>query len=178
MRSRLNLAPSHKTNIDGSQKEPTMNLINRAVGLCPTTHAAQTGTLRVVSIGCWTPRRAGGVCQRELSMKSFAPTNQRRTTMSRKTTLLNTGLFAIAIVSSSFANAQDQNNPLHPSYYVGMTASVAISTGGEERYVDARDPLHPAYARGSASDAWQASGARSMQAHVDHHNPLHPSFKR
>jgi hypothetical protein len=98
--------------------------------------------------------------------------------MSRKTIMLNTGLFVIAIVSSSFANAQDQNNPLHPSYYVGKTASVAISTGGEERYVDARNPLHPAYAQGSGSGAWQTTGERSAQAYFDRHNPLRPSFER
>jgi hypothetical protein len=93
--------------------------------------------------------------------------------MSRKTTLLNTGLFAIAIVSSSLAHAQDQNNPLHPSYYVGKMASVAIfASGGGERYVDARNPLHPAYAQGSGSGAWQASGARSTHAYLDHHNPI------
>jgi hypothetical protein len=105
---------------------------------------------------------------------------KRRIVMSRKIiTMLSSSLFAIAIANTSIANAQDRNNPMHPSYYVGKTASVAISTAGDgERYVDARNPLHPAYAQGSGSGAWQTTGARSAQAYVDHHNPLHPSFVR
>ena len=100
--------------------------------------------------------------------------------MSRKTTILSSTFFAIAIVSSSFANAQDQNNPLHPSYYANKTAAVAISTsGGGERYGDARNPLHPAYyVQGSVSTAWQASAAGSVPAYVGNQNPLHPSFVR
>jgi hypothetical protein len=98
--------------------------------------------------------------------------------MSRKTTILSSTFFAIAIVSSSFANAQDQNNPLHPSYYAGKTAAVAISsTGSTQRYVDSRNPLHPTYAQGIGG-AWQSTGTGSMQAYVDKRNPLHPSFVR
>ena len=67
--------------------------------------------------------------------------------MSRKTTILSSTLFTIALVSSPFANAQDRNNPLHPSYYMGKTAAVAISTAsGAKQYVDSRNPLHPSYA--------------------------------
>jgi hypothetical protein len=98
--------------------------------------------------------------------------------MSRKTTILSSTFFAIAIVSSSFANAQDQNNPLHPSYYAGKTAAVAISTTGEaKRYIDSRNPLHPTYAQGIGG-AWQSTGTGSTQAYVDKRNPLHPSFVR
>ena len=98
--------------------------------------------------------------------------------MSRKTTLLSRTLFAIAIFGSSFANAQDQNNPLHPSYYADKTATVAISTaGGTKHYVDSRNPLHPTYAQ-AVGGAWQSTGAGSAQAYVDNRNPLHPSFAR
>ncbi len=98
--------------------------------------------------------------------------------MSRKTTLLSSALFAIAIVGSSFANAQDRNNPLHPSYYMGKTATVAISTAGKAKhYVDARNPLHPAFAQGFGG-VWQSTGTGTAQAYVDTRNPLHPSFVR
>jgi hypothetical protein len=98
--------------------------------------------------------------------------------MSRKTTILSSTLFTIALVSSSFANAQDQNNPLHPSYYMGKTTAVAISTAdGTKQYVDNRNPLHPSYAQ-AGSGAWQSTGTGSVQAYVDNRNPLHPSFVR
>lgn len=98
--------------------------------------------------------------------------------MSRKTTLLSSTFFAIAIVSSSVANAQNQNNPLHPSYYAGKTATVAISnTGGGKQYVNSSNPLHPAYAQ-AFSGVWQSTRAGSAQPYVDNRNPLHPSFVR
>jgi hypothetical protein len=98
--------------------------------------------------------------------------------MSRKTTILRSTFFAIAIVGSSFANAQDQNNPLHPSYYASKTAAVATSTtSSAPRYVDSRNPLHPTYAQGIGG-AWQTTGTGSTQAYVDKRNPLHPSFVR
>jgi hypothetical protein len=98
--------------------------------------------------------------------------------MSRKTNILSSTLFTIALVSSSITHAQDQNNPLHPSYYAGKTVAVAISTtGSAQRYVDSRNPLHPTYAQGIGG-AWQSTGSGSMQAYVDNRNPLHPSFVR
>lgn len=98
--------------------------------------------------------------------------------MSRKTTILSSAFFAIAIVSSPFANAQDQNNPLHPSYYANKAAAVTVSIAGSAKpYVDSRNPLHPTYAQGIGG-AWQTTGVGSMQAYVDNRNPLHPSFVR
>lgn len=96
--------------------------------------------------------------------------------MSRKTNLLSTSLFAIAIAGSAFANAQDQNNPLHPAYFVGKRTAISTA-GGAERYVDSRNPLHPAYGQQAGGD-WQVTGTGSMQAYVDNHNPLHPRFVR
>jgi hypothetical protein len=157
-----------------------MNSINRAMSLREQRMLRTADRYVSSRLGAGLPRRADDVCQRESSIKSFAPPNQRRTTMSRKINILSTGLLAITIVSSSFANAQDQNNPLHPSHYVGKTATAAVSTsGGAEQYVDARNPLHPAYyVRGSVNTAWQASAAGSVPAYVDNQNPLHPSFVR
>ncbi|MEO6024574.1 MAG: hypothetical protein ABIP64_15965 [Burkholderiales bacterium] len=70
--------------------------------------------------------------------------------MSRKTlSMLSASVVVVSIAGASFANAQDQNNPLHPSFALTSVANGwhATARGSAQRYLDARNPLHPSYAR-------------------------------
>jgi hypothetical protein len=86
---------------------------------------------------------------------------------------------AVSIISAPLVNAQQPNNPLHPSYFAAKNVGInPISTVGVSRYVDARNPLHPTFARAGDVSNWHTTGGTFVQAYVDANNPLHPKFTR
>jgi hypothetical protein len=100
--------------------------------------------------------------------------------MSRKTlSIVSATVIAFSIISAPLANAQQQNNPLHPAYFAGKNAGInPISTGGVVRYVDLRNPLHPAFGQAGEASNWDATRVASTQAYIDANNPLYPKYTR
>ncbi len=100
--------------------------------------------------------------------------------MSRKTlSMLSASVVVVSIAGASFANAQDQNNPLHPSYFAGKTSGIDfVASKDAALYVDARNPLHPSFALTSVANGWHATARGSAQRYLDARNPLHPSYAR
>ena len=93
--------------------------------------------------------------------------------------LLNATVVAVSITSAAVANAQEQHNPLHPSYYARQNSGIEFApVSNTTRYVDARNPLHPSYARGDQDTGWQPAQATLAHAYADTGNPLHPAYRR
>jgi hypothetical protein len=98
--------------------------------------------------------------------------------MSRNTlAIVGAAVIGLTILSAPLANAQQQNNPLHPTYFAAKRVAIhPISTDGVSRYVDAHNPLHPAFARAGEASNWDATGVAATQAYIDANNPLHPKY--
>jgi hypothetical protein len=100
--------------------------------------------------------------------------------MSRHTPhIISMTALAISIISAPLVNAQQPNNPLHPSYFAAKNVAInPTSSIAASRYIDARNPLHPTFARTGDVSNWHTTGGASVHAYVDANNPLHPKFTR
>lgn len=99
--------------------------------------------------------------------------------MSRNTLgIISATVIVVSITGAPLANAQQQNNPLHPTYFAAKSVGInPASTGGVSRYVDSHNLLHPAFGRASEASNWDATGIASTQApYIDANNPLHPKY--
>lgn len=95
---------------------------------------------------------------------------------SKKVTL---ALVAIVAAMGAGAVSAKENNPLHPSYYMGRVTVVKAATTSADfvPYVS-NNPLHPTYSKVSGA-SWIATGkSAGTTPYVDTRNPLHPMFKR
>jgi hypothetical protein len=100
--------------------------------------------------------------------------------MSRKThAIISATVIALSIAGPSLANAQQQNNPLHPAYFAAESVGGSpTSTGGVSRYADAHNPLQPSFARAGEANNWDATGIAPTQIYIDSNNPLYPKYTR